>query len=145
MPVHRPFRNALALAALAGTAGLALAQTPPAPQPFPGFASRPLQVQPITGVDGKEMVMLIVTLAPGAASPPHTHPGDCYGHVLEGGIEMRAEGQAARRLGVGDAYANLGGIPHQFTNTGDQPVKLINVLVVDKGKPRLVPLPNPVK
>lgn len=131
-----------------GCACGALAQTQasaPAPAPTPGFVSRPVLVSPITGVEGKELVVVAVSLAPGASSPPHTHPGDCYGSLVEGAIELRIQGRPAQRFAAGDSYANLGGLPHQFTNLGATPVRMINSLVVEKGKPRTVALAEPVK
>lgn len=136
----------IALAALLLTASttLAWAQAPALPQ-TPGFTSRPTLVAPISGVEGKELVLIAVTLEPGASSPPHNHPGDCYGSIIEGTIELRVLGQTARRFGAGEAYANANpGVPHQFTNVGSTPVRMINTLVVEKGKPRTVPLKDPV-
>lgn len=123
------------------------AQTAPSPAqaPFPGFSSKPTVVGPITGVEGKEVALTLVSLEVGASSPTHTHPGDCYGMVLEGTIEMRADGQPPRRLTAGESYSNLSGVVHGFTNVGDKPVRLLNTLVVDKGKPRLVPQPAAAK
>jgi quercetin dioxygenase-like cupin family protein len=140
-------RHALTAAILATWAAAALAQTStPAAPPTPGFASRPILVSPVSGVDGKELVLNAVTLEPGASSPPHTHPGDCYGSVIDGAIELRIAGQSARRVSAGEAYANANpGVPHQFTNVGSTPVRMINTLVVEKGKPRTVVLPDPVK
>jgi quercetin dioxygenase-like cupin family protein len=111
----------------------------------PGFTSKPVLVSPITGVEGKELVLIAVTLEPGASSPAHTHPGDCYGSVLEGTIELRVEGKEARRLSAGESYSTLANPVHQFTNVGDKPVRLLNVLVVEKGKPRTVALPPAAK
>ena len=127
----------------------AVAQTQPmgpvVPQ-TPGFTSKPILAAPISGVDAKELVLINVTLAPGASSPPHTHPGDCYGSLVEGTLELRVQGQPSRRMAAGEAYANtLPGVPHQFTNIGTTPVRMINTLVVEKGKPRTVPLKEPVQ
>jgi hypothetical protein len=33
---------------------------------------------------------------------------------------------------------------HQFFNVGDTPVRMTQVLLVEKGKPRTVMLPNPL-
>ncbi|MCO5107403.1 MAG: cupin domain-containing protein [Burkholderiaceae bacterium] len=126
----------------AQTAGPGLA--PIVPQ-TPGFTSKPVLVAPITGVEGKELVLISVTLAPGASSPAHTHPGDCYGTVLEGTMELRVAGQEPRRLTAGESYSTLANPVHQFTNVGDTPVRLLNALVVEKGKPRTVPQSEPVK
>ena len=107
--------------------------------PTPGFASRPILASPISGIDQKELVLISVTLEPGASSPPHTHPGDWYGSVIDGTIELRVRGHEPRRVAAGEAYANTApGVPHQLTNVGSTPVRLINTLVVEKGKPRTV-------
>ena len=127
---------------------LAQAQAPalaPVVPQTPGFTSKPVLVSPITGVEGKELVLIAVTLEPGASSPPHTHPGDCYGSVVDGVIELRVEGKAPIRVQAGESYANLGPVPHQFTNVSEKPVRMLNTLVVEKGKPRTVPLATPVK
>lgn len=130
------------LSALAQTqsSGPASTATPP-----PGFASRQVLVSPITGVDGKQVVLVSVSLAPGASSPPHMHPGDCYGSVLEGTIELRLQGQEPRRYSAGESYATLGSVPHQFTNVGGGPVRLLNALVVDKSGPATQPASAPTR
>ena len=135
-------RVGLALAAAAASP-LAGAQAPGAPAvpQTPGFTSKPVLVSPITGMADKELVLIAVTLEPGASSPAHTHPGDCYGTVIEGTIELRVEGRDARRIGAGESYATLAGPLHQFVNVGDKPVRLLNTLVVEKGKPRTVAQP----
>jgi quercetin dioxygenase-like cupin family protein len=139
-------RRTFAALLLTGWVATALGQAPAPAAPTTGFSSRPMLVSPISGVDGKELVLSAVTLEPGASSPPHTHPGDCYGSVIEGAIELRVAGQAARRVAAGEAYANAQpGVPHQFTNVGSTTVRMVNTLVVEKGKPRLVTLPDPVK
>jgi len=89
----------------------------------PGFEAKPMQVSPIT---------------PGASSPRHTHPGDCYGAVLEGTVELVVDGSEARRFSGGQAWHNPRGPVHYFRNVGDTPARLINTLIVDKGKPRTV-------
>ena len=144
-------RSLVAAAAGVCVGAAAVAQTaapPPAPvvPQTPGFTSKPILVGPISGVDAKELVLIAVTLEPGASSPPHTHPGDCYGSIIDGTIELRVQGEAARRVAAGEAYANARpGVPHQFTNVGSTPVRMINTLVVEKGKPRTVPLKDPVQ
>jgi quercetin dioxygenase-like cupin family protein len=134
--------STLLLAALlpASVCAQAPALAPAVPQ-TPGFSSKPLLISPISGVEGKELVLIAVTLEPGASSPAHTHPGDCYGSVIEGTMELRVEGKEPKRLAAGDSYATLAGPVHQFTNVGDRPVRLLNTLVVEKGKPRTVTQP----
>lgn len=149
-PLRTRVPAALAAAMFVAALSPAVAQTvapalsPVVPQ-TPGFTSKPVLVAPITGVEGKEVVLISVTLAPGASSPAHTHPGDCYGTVIEGTMELRVAGQAPRRLTAGESYSTLANPAHQFTNVGDTPVRLLNTLVVEKGKPRTVAQPEPVK
>ena len=64
----------------------------------PGFVSKPMQVSPISGVEDKEVAFINVTMEPGAASPRHTHPGDCYGAVFEGSVELLVDGQDAKHI-----------------------------------------------
>jgi quercetin dioxygenase-like cupin family protein len=135
---------ASALAAAMLFPAMAAAQAPalaPAVPQTPGFTSKPVLISPISGIDNKELVLIAVTLEPGASSPAHTHPGDCYGSVIEGVMELRIEGKDAKRLSAGESYATLAGPVHQFTNVGDKPVRLLNTLVVEKGKPRTVSVP----
>ena len=104
----------------------------------PGFIAKPMQVSPITGVDDMEIAIIDVRMEPDASSPRHTHPGDCYGAVVEGTVELVVEGQEPRRFGPGEAWHNPRGPVHVFRNAGDKPAHLINTLIVDKGKPRTV-------
>lgn len=137
---------AVACAALIPVAAIAQspALAPAVPQTL-GFSSKPVLVSPISGVEGRELVLISVTLEPGASSPAHTHPGDCFGAVIEGTMELRVDGKEPRRLSAGEAYATPANPVHQFTNVGEKPVRLLNTLVVEKGKPRTVATPFPAK
>jgi quercetin dioxygenase-like cupin family protein len=116
--------------------------TPVVPQ-TPGFKSQPILVGPITGIEDRELVLISVSLEPGASSPVHWHPGDCYATVIEGTIEVRVEGKEPRRLSAGEVQATQAKPLHQFTNVGDRPARLLTTLVVEKGKPRTVAVPKP--
>ena len=104
----------------------------------PGFVSKPLQVSPISGVEDKEVAFIQVSMEAGASSPRHTHPGDCYGAVIEGSVELVVEGLDAKRFDSGQSWHNPRGPVHYFRNVGEKPARLINTLIVDKGKPRTV-------
>lgn len=103
-----------------------------------GFVSKLMQVSPITGVEDKEAAFINVSMEPGASSPRHTHPGDCYGAVLEGTVELFVEGKESKRFDAGQAWHNPRGPVHYFKNVGNTPARLVNTLIVDKGKPRTV-------
>lgn len=102
----------------------------------PGFLAKPIQVSAISGLEDKEVAFINVSMDPGAASPRHTHPGDCYGVVLEGSVELVVDGQDGRRFVPGQAWHNPRGPGHYFRNVGDTPARLVNTLIVEKGKPR---------
>ena len=102
----------------------------------PGFSTKPMLVSSISGVKDKQIVIINVSMEPGSSSPPHTHPGDCYGAVLKGNVELYVEGREPRRFSAGEAWHNPRGPAHYFKNVGDTPAHLVNTLVVDKGKKR---------
>ena len=54
-----------------------------------GIQVKPVIVEPLSGVDGKEIVVAQSDHCPGTASLIHTHPGDCVGVVTEGTVELR--------------------------------------------------------
>lgn len=110
-----------------------------------GFTSRPLLIAPVTGDDSKEFALIAVTLAPGASSPMHTHPGDCVGAVIEGDLDLVVDGQGGKSVKTGEGFHNARGLVHQFRNAGDKPVRLVTTIFYDKGQPRVQPLPAPQK
>ena len=108
----------------------------------PGFTITPLLQSTFGSDESKDAVVLAVELAPGSSTGRHTHPGECYGTVFEGTVELHVEGREARWVSVGEAYHNPRGTIHEFKNIGDKPARLVNTMVVDKGKPRMQPVPQ---
>ena len=126
--------------------GLFLAMSGPCSaqtNPSPGFTSQQVQTSPVSGDDSRNMVLMAVSIQPGAAVPAHTHPGDCVGAVVEGSVELLVAGKEPRRLAAGDAYANPRGTVHWFRNTGEGTARLLNTLVVLKGVPPVQPASAP--
>lgn len=107
-----------------------------------GFVAKPLLQSTVERDENKEAALLAITIAPGGSSGRHTHPGDCYGTVVEGTVELRVEGREPRRVSAGEAWHNPHGAIHELRNVGDTPVRVVNTLVVDKGKPRMQPVPQ---
>lgn len=120
-----------ALAVLA--AGLAAAQQP-------GIQREVLRRSVLE--DGSREVLLVkVVIAPGAAAGRHTHPGVETGWLVEGEAEMEVEGEGARRLSAGDSYLIPAGRIHDARATGTRPVTVIATFVVERGKPLASPAP----
>ena len=86
-----------------------------------------------------EAVMGIAEIAPGASAGRHRHPGVEIGYVLEGSMILMHEGHADLSLKPGDTFKNDG--VHDAKNTGDKPVKILAVYLVEKGKPLAEPVP----
>ena len=125
--------GALALTlALGFTAGL-LAQNP--------GIQRTVVKKGDVSVPGREAVIAKVEIAPMASAGRHTHPGDEISYVLEGEGEVLMEGQPAMKVKAGDGFVIPGGVKHDAHNTGAQPLRLVGVYVVDKGKPLATPAP----
>ena len=106
-----------------------------------GVSSKPLLRTTVSGDSVKESVILSIEFAPGATTGRHTHPGDEYAVVLQGTLELRIEGQDARRVTAGEAYHNPQGVVHETRNVGDSVAKTVATFIVEKGKPRTVPAP----
>lgn len=115
----------------------------PSPAQMSGFTARPMVQSSVEGDENKEVAMLAISIAPGGSSGRHTHPGDCYGTVVEGAVELRVEGREPRRVSTGEAWHNPRGVIHELRNVGEIPIRVVNTLVVDKGKPRMQPVPQP--
>jgi quercetin dioxygenase-like cupin family protein len=107
-----------------------------------GFVAKPLLQSTVESDENKEAALLAITIAPGGSSGRHTHPGDCYGTVFEGTAELRVEGHQPRRVSAGEAWHNPRGAIHELRNVGGIPVRVVNTLLVDKGKPRMQPVPQ---
>ena len=86
-------------------------------------------------VPGREAVQVIVEVAPGTASPRHTHPGEEIIYVLEGLLEYQAEGQPTATLKAGDVLFIPAGTIHAARNVGTGRGAELATYIVEKGKP----------
>jgi quercetin dioxygenase-like cupin family protein len=105
-----------------------------------GIKSVPLVTKPVTGAPDKEMSILSIELAPGGASGLHTHPGDEHGTVVEGTLMVKIGDADFTAVSVGQTFSAPPDTPMEIKNTSAQPVKVINVLILEKGKPRSTPV-----
>lgn len=92
-------------------------------------------------VPWREAVIANVEIAPGGSVGRHTHPGDEISYVVAGEGEILMEGKPPLKIKPGDGFVVPGGTKHDAHNTGEQPLKLIVVYVVEKGKPLATPAP----
>ena len=92
-------------------------------------------------VPGREAVVARVEVAAGAHAGRHTHPGDAISYVLDGQVELLVDGQPPRTVKAGESFVVPAGGVHDASNTTTEPVRLVGVYVVEKGKPLATPAP----
>ena len=118
------------VAAISAGAALAARQS--------GFTRTPLQDQPIS-VAGHHGVTARVEIDPGVESGRHMHPGEEFGYVLEGALQLEIDGRAAQTFTTGDVFFIPAGVVHNGRNTGSVKTTLIGTYVVESGKPLSAP------
>ena len=123
----------LALSVIAFACTAALAQQG-------GIKRTPLQK--VEFPDGYVTVTGVAEIPAGGSAGRHTHPGVEIGYVMEGEGDLLVEGQPARHVKAGDSWQIASGIPHDAKVSGDKPLKVLAVYVVDKTKPLATPAPE---
>jgi quercetin dioxygenase-like cupin family protein len=82
-----------------------------------------------------EVITSISEFKKGETIPRHYHHGIETGYVLQGTM-VQLPGRAPTMMQTGSTIMNRRDVPHAgFTVVGDQPLKLLTVHIVDKGKP----------
>lgn len=82
-----------------------------------------------------EVITSVSEIRKGETVARHSHHGIETGYVLQGSM-VQLPGQAPTMMQTGSSFMNPRDVAHAgFTVIGDQPLKLLTVHVVDKGKP----------
>lgn len=98
-------------------------QTRPTPMPIPGVAHATWAGE----AEGlHQLSVWRQTLAPGAATPPHTHDCDEVVMCQAGWGELHVDGQV-QRFGADTTIVLPRGRAHQIFNVGAQPMELLAV------------------
>ena len=140
----------LGMVALAGIALATVAVTKLAAQSQPPnpVSSAQLEVKrtvlfkgDLEGVEGKEIVVFVAELAPGAVGAKHYHPGPEFFYVLEGTLAHEPEGGAAHIMKTGDFGSNPNKSVHTIRNpSSTERAKAVDFLLADKGQPLVIPV-----
>ena len=88
-------------------------------------------------IPGREVVQVIVELAPGVTAPAHTHPGEEIIYVIEGLWEYQVEGKPPVTLKAGEVLFIPAGTIHSARNVGSANGVELATYIVEKGKPLL--------
>lgn len=104
---------------------------------------KPLMTKEMADIPGKEVLMMTVEYAPGGADPIHRHDAHGLIYVLEGSIVMGVKGGKEHTLKAGETFyegpEDLHTVGRNASKT--KPAKFVVVLVKDKNKPALIPVP----
>ena len=105
----------------------------------------PLLEKPLAARSAPVASMITVEYAPGAGTPPHTHPADTFVYVLEGAIEMQVAGGELKVLKQGDTYYEQASDHHVVSRNASKTdkAKFLVMFVKDKSGQLLVPDPTP--
>lgn len=126
-------KSALVVSAAAlSFASIVHAQQPP-PQPSP-IKRTPLGKAEVPG-SNYEVVFGITELAGGFKSGRHSHPGIVIAYVAEGEFWYLVDGQPEKIYKVGESFQVSHGAIHNEGAVGSNPVKVMAVFIVEKGKP----------
>jgi quercetin dioxygenase-like cupin family protein len=106
-------------------------------EPAAATKAEPLLQKALTGIPGKEGLMLEVKVPPGAASPSHRHDADVFVYVLEGSMIMQVAGGEPKTLGVGQTfYENPADVHVRSENASKtEPARLLVFFVKNAGAP----------
>ncbi len=102
-----------------------------------GIKRTPLQK--IDFPQGYTTVTAIAEIPAGGSAGRHTHPGVETGYVIEGEGELIVEGQPNKTLKPGDSWAIPAGAVHDAKVSGDKPLKIMAIYIVEKDKPLATP------
>ena len=93
------------------------------------------------GIEGKEGIIFIAEIAPGAFAAKHYHPGHEFVYVLEGSGILAVEGKPPLSVKAGDTFYQPPKQVHEFKNASKTaPVKNLVFLMAEKGQPLTVPV-----
>jgi quercetin dioxygenase-like cupin family protein len=96
----------------------------------------------LTGIPGKEGLMITVEYPPGASDPVHRHNAYGFIYVLEGSIVMQVKGGKEVTLTPGQSFYEGPDDVHVVGRNASktEPAKFLVFLVKDKGAPVLIPV-----
>ena len=94
-----------------------------------------LQRQKLPDVPGKQVVMVVVSYAPGQASTPHRHAGSVFAYVIVGEVVSQLQGQPPVTYKAGQSWYEPPLIPHLVSRNASatKPAKLLAWLLLDEG------------
>ena len=145
-----PYRKlAVGILAATGVVGLTaraiLAQSNPA-RPAASTQDEPIKRTvlfrgDLEGAPGKEIVVFVADLAPGAVGSKHYHPGPEFFYVLEGTFAHEPEGGSPHMMKTGMFGSNPNKGIHLIRNpSATERARAIDFLIAEKGQQIVIPV-----
>jgi len=95
----------------------------------------------LEGAPGKEIVVFVADLAPGAVGAKHYHPGPEFFYVLEGTLAHEPEGGSTHMMKKGAFGSNPNKGIHLIRNpNATERARAIDFLVAERGQPIVIPV-----
>ena len=95
----------------------------------------------LEGAPGKEIVIFVADLAPGAVGSKHYHPGPEFFYVLEGTLAHEPEGGSPHMMKTGAFGSNPNKGIHLIRNPSTtERARAIDFLIAEKGQPIVIPV-----
>jgi quercetin dioxygenase-like cupin family protein len=85
----------------------------------------------------------IVTVPPGGQTGLHRHEVPLFAYILEGELTVDYGDKGKKTYRAGDALLEAQNWPHNGTNTGTVPMKLLAVYMGGEGKQNTIAVPTP--
>ena len=106
--------------------------------------SRTIIDQPIAYPAGTAKVTaVIVTIPPGGETGWHGHAVPLFGYMLDGELTVDYGDKGTRTYKPGDTLMEAMNWPHNGTNKGDAPVRILAVYMGADGIPNATTVPHP--
>jgi quercetin dioxygenase-like cupin family protein len=98
--------------------------------------------QPMSGIDGKEIVVFLADVPPSGVADRHFHPGDEAIYMLQGSLLFEPEHGQPFELKAGEISFNPAKHIHKAKNTSSsETAKVLNCMIAEKGQPLAIPAP----
>jgi len=99
-------------------------------------SAKTLMSEPLAEIPDAEASLVMLTVAPGAVSPPHEHTGPVFAYILEGEIENQVEPNPPKTYTAGDYFYEPAMHVHKMLRNLSKvkPARLLIFQVGQKGK-----------
>ncbi len=95
----------------------------------------------LAGMKGKEGIVMLAEIAPGAATGKHTHPTHEFAYVMEGSGSLEVEGKPTIPMKPGTTIYQPPKQVHNGKNASTTaPLKIIAFYIAEKEKPLTAPV-----